>query len=119
MVDRTFIRHISCPFTSAAAAGAAAAFADIAAAGGAHLGAAGEAQRAVDRRTRDRLEQLGGGVGAGRGLLRRGLGPGLLLLLDDLIGRLDVDAALVDREVLDWLVGCLLYTSDAATTPYV
>src|SRR5690242_8243629 len=58
--------------SSAAAAGAAAALADVAGAGGAHLGAAGEAERAVDGVAGDLLEELGAGVrrlgGLGRDL---------------------------------------------------
>src|ERR1700722_17443135 len=53
----------------AAAAGGAAAFADVAAAGRAHLGAAGQAQRGVRSATLLRLAQLGGAGGLGR--LRR------------------------------------------------
>src|SRR6201997_5663073 len=52
------------PF-SAAAAGGAAAFADVAAAGRAHLRSAGEAQRGVRRAALLELDQLGGGVRAG------------------------------------------------------
>src|ERR1700749_893893 len=48
---------------SAAAAGAAAAFADVAGAGGAHLGAAGHAERGVDGGAGDLLEELGARVG--------------------------------------------------------
>ena len=55
---------------STAAGGAAAAFADVAGAGGAHLGAAGEAERGVDGGAGDLLQELGGGVG----LLHLGLG---------------------------------------------
>ena len=44
---------------SAAAAGAAAAFADVAGAGGAHLRAAGHAERAVDGAAGDLLQELG------------------------------------------------------------
>ena len=71
---------------SAAAGGAAAALADVAGAGGAHLGAAGHAERGVDGGAGDLLEELGGGVG-----LLGGLGGDLALLgavgvlgLDDL-----------------------------------
>ena len=46
----------------AAAAGGTAAFADVAAAGRAHLGAAGQAQRSVRSATLLRLDQLGGAV---------------------------------------------------------
>src|SRR4051794_9973683 len=46
---------------SAAAGGAAAAFADVAGTAGAHLGTAGEAERSVDRGTGDEFEHLGGG----------------------------------------------------------
>src|SRR4051812_26448967 len=55
---------------SAAAAGGAAALADVAGAGGAHLGAAGEAEGRVDGGAGDLLQELGGGVGG----LRRGGG---------------------------------------------
>src|SRR3954451_6450216 len=48
--------------TSAAAAGGAAALADVAAAGRAHLRAAGHAQRRVGSRSGDQLEELGRGV---------------------------------------------------------
>src|SRR3954451_16832336 len=48
---------------SAAAAGGAAAFADVAGAGGAHLGSAGHAEGGVDGRAVDLLQELGGGVG--------------------------------------------------------
>src|SRR4051794_7601243 len=48
---------------SAATASAAAALADVAGAGGAHLGAAGHAERGVDGGAGDLLEELGGGVG--------------------------------------------------------
>src|SRR3954452_25364592 len=50
----------------AAAAGGAAAFADVAAAGRAHLGAAGEAQRSVRGAALLSLNQLGGTVRYGR-----------------------------------------------------
>src|SRR5438874_9023520 len=55
----------------AAAAGGAAALADVAASGGAHLGAADEAERRVRGASLVRLQQLGGAVrlvmlGAGR-----------------------------------------------------
>ena len=57
---------------SAAAAGAAAAFANVAGTRRAHLGAAGHAERAVDGASGDLLQELGGGVGFGRGGLNRG-----------------------------------------------
>src|SRR5258708_23853327 len=58
-----------------AAAGGAAAFADVAAAGRAHLGPAGEAQRGVRRPALLELDQLGGAVRAAvrAGRARRGL----------------------------------------------
>ena len=56
---------------SAAAAGGAAAFADVAAAGRAHLGTAGEAERSVRGPALLRLDQLGGAV-RGRGSGRKG-----------------------------------------------
>jgi hypothetical protein len=52
---------------SAAAAGGAAAFADVAAACGAHLGAAGEAERRVRGATLVSLDQLGGAVRGRKG----------------------------------------------------
>ena len=55
---------------SAAAAGAAAALADVAGAGGAHLGAAGHAEGGVDGGPGDLLQELGGGAGLLRGRLR-------------------------------------------------
>src|SRR5688500_3776001 len=67
---------------SAAAAGGAAALADVAAAGGAHLRAAGHAQRRVGGRPGDQLEQLGRGVGLLDRL--RALGGDLLLHLGGL-----------------------------------
>src|ERR1051326_8342706 len=57
----------------AAAAGGAAAFADIAAAGRAHLGAAGEAERSVRGAALLGLDQLGRAV-RGRGSARKGRG---------------------------------------------
>src|SRR5205809_106737 len=51
----------------AAAAGGAAAFADVAAAGRAHLGAAGQAQRSVRGPALLGLDQLGRAVRSGRG----------------------------------------------------
>ena len=63
---------------SAAAAGGAAALADVAAAGRAHLRAAGHAQRCVGGGAGDQLEQLGRGVGLLDRPLRR-LGDLLLL----------------------------------------
>src|ERR1700735_4820154 len=51
---------------SAAAAGGAAALADVAAAGRAHLRSAGEAQRGVRRAALLELDQLGGGVRSAR-----------------------------------------------------
>src|ERR1043166_1161078 len=57
----------------AAAAGGAAAFADVAAAGRAHLGAAGEAERSVRGAALLRLDQLGRAV-RGRGSGRQGRG---------------------------------------------
>src|SRR3954449_7122735 len=61
------------PAASAATAGGAAALTDVAATGRPHLRAAGEAQGAVDRRTGDRLHQLGGSVRTLGRLLRRSL----------------------------------------------
>src|SRR3546814_19291939 len=80
--------------TSAAAGGASAALAHVARAGGTHLGAAGEAERAVDRGAADLLKELSSGVrslGVGRDSClgdarfpsNRGLGRGL----DDQLGR--------------------------------
>src|ERR1700722_3195639 len=59
---------------SAAAAGGAAAFADVAAAGRAHLRSAGEAERGVGRAALLELDQLGGGARGGRAA-GRGRGP--------------------------------------------
>src|SRR5690349_24236796 len=61
-----------CPL-SATAAGGAAAFADVAAAGRAHLGAAGEAERSVRGAALLGLDQLGRAV-RGRGSARKGRG---------------------------------------------
>src|ERR1700729_1857792 len=67
------------PLFLAAAAGGAAAFADVAAAGRAHLGTAGQAQRGVRSAALLRLDQLGGAVRlvwlGGPGRLRRFPGP--------------------------------------------
>src|SRR5689334_21185639 len=56
---------------SAAAAGAAAAFADVAGAGGAHLGAAGPADRGVGGHALELLQELGGRVDLDRDLAGR------------------------------------------------
>src|SRR6478735_3095816 len=58
--------------TSAAAAGASATLADVAGAGGTHLGAAGHADRRVGRDATELLEQLGRAVHVVRDLTSRG-----------------------------------------------
>src|SRR4051812_42179582 len=65
---------------STAAGGAAAAFADVAGAGGAHFGATGEAERGVGAGALLSLDQFGGGVGGGGrpGFFLGDLGGGLL-----------------------------------------
>ncbi len=68
---------------SAAAAGAAAAFADVAGAGGAHLGAAGHAERRVDRGAGEGLQELGARVSGCRGGLG---GRGLVAVAGDRVG---------------------------------
>ena len=60
--DRLLWHQMQYSSLLAAAAGGAAAFADVAAAGRAHLGAAGQAQRGVRSAALLRLDQLGGAV---------------------------------------------------------
>src|SRR6478735_2182817 len=75
-----------CRSDSAAAAGAAATLADIAGAGGTHLGAAGHADRCVGRDAAELLEQIGRAVHLTGDLAgRRCAGAGLHL------GGLDLD----------------------------
>src|SRR6476659_858534 len=59
-----------CGCLSATAAGGSAPFADVAAAAGTHLGAAGQAERRVDTGAGDLLEELGGRMSALRNWLR-------------------------------------------------
>src|SRR3954452_7951638 len=94
---------ISC--RSAAAAGAAATLADVARPGGAHLRAAGEAERAVDRGAADELEELGGGVG---GLGDRGvLDPRRVLDADGLLDDLGLDGVVGSGDQLGGGAGLL------------
>lgn len=58
VIDVHLSGDIGSPSTSAATGCRSAAFADVARTGGAHLGAAGHAQRRVARHPSDRLEQL-------------------------------------------------------------
>src|SRR5689334_23700251 len=95
-------------FTSAATAGATAALADVAATGRTHLGAAGEAERAVDRGAGDGLQQLRGRVHRLRGLLGGGLGLRRLGDRGGCRGVLDLDAALVDNLLDGGLVAARL-----------
>src|SRR5580765_8729111 len=74
-------RSSSISLFSAAAAGAAAAFADIAGAGGTHLRTAGHAHGRVSRLALELLEQVLAGVDLQRDLARRGgAGTGLHLV---------------------------------------
>src|SRR4029450_3007247 len=70
---------------SAAAAGGSAAFADVAAAAGTHLGAAGQTKRSVDTRAGDFLEELRGRASGNRSCL---CSSGIHLVSSDLITRI-------------------------------
>src|SRR4029078_1648304 len=119
-----------------AAAGEAPPSADVAGAGGAHLGAAGHAEGGVDGGAGDLLQELGGGVGllgplVSRRLLRnllnqRGLLDQLTLLnrrsvfggaqvADDFVGRAD----LLDQRLVGAGLGGALAPGWGATPAHV